>query len=90
MIYDEPIRWPRLYATAALAGAGAGLLVALGIFPATPHQVTAWVRSFDDHLIGLMSAMLFGAIVGLTLTGVAHLGVRWQLRRRSGPRTDQP
>jgi hypothetical protein len=90
MSFEEPIRWHRLYTGAALAGAGAGLFVALGIFPATPDQVIAWVRSFDDHLIGLIAAMLFGAVIGLTLTAVAHLGVRWQLRRRSGPGSDRP
>ena len=90
MSIEEPFRWHRLYTAAALAGAGAGLLVALGIFPATPPQLTAWVRSFDDELIGLVATMLSGAVIGLALTAVAHLGVRWQLRRRSGPRSDRP
>ena len=82
MIFDEPIRWRRLYAAAALAGALAGLLVVLGVFPATPPQVTAWIRSFDNESVALLLTVISGALIGLALTAVAHLGVRWQLRRR--------
>ncbi|HYF40531.1 MAG TPA: hypothetical protein VD930_12630 [Gemmatimonadales bacterium] len=79
----QPFRWSRLYKAAALAGALAGLAVVLGLFPATPPQVTAWIRNFDNELAALTATMLAGAIVGLLLTAVAHLGVSWQLRRRS-------
>jgi hypothetical protein len=82
MGYDKPIRWPRLYAAAAVAGAIAGLLVALGMFPATPAQVTAWIRGFDNEFVGLIATMASGAIIGLALTATAHLGVLWQLRRK--------
>lgn len=79
---DRPFRWRRMYAAAALAGAGAGLFVVLGLFPATPPQVTAWIRSFNNEFVALLATLLSGAVIGLLLTAVAHLGVRWQLRRR--------
>jgi hypothetical protein len=71
-----------MYAAAALAGAAAGLFVVLGFFPATPLQVTAWIRSFDSELVALLATVLSGATIGLLLTAVAHLGVRWQLQRK--------
>jgi hypothetical protein len=79
-----------MYAAAVLAGAAAGLFVVLGLFPATPPQVTAWIRSFDNEFVALLMIMISGAVIGLVLTAVAHLGVTLQLRRRSGPRTDRP
>jgi hypothetical protein len=76
--------WRLLYAAAFLAGAGLGLLVVLGALPAIPHQVTTWIRS-SDKFLALLVLVIGGALVGLTLTAVAHLGVTWQLRRRSKP-----
>jgi hypothetical protein len=79
-----------MYAAAALVGAGAGLFVVLGLFPATPPQVTAWIRGLENEFLALLVILLGGALIGLALAAVAHLGVVWQLRRRSGPRTDRP
>jgi hypothetical protein len=81
---NEATNWRRLYAAAALAGAGVGLLVVLGTLPATPHQVTTWIRGVD-RLVAWLVCLTGGALVGLALTAVAHLGVTWQLRRRSKP-----
>lgn len=89
MTLDDNLRWRRMYAWAALGGAAVGLLVLLGLFPAIPPQVTAWLDSADSTE-ALLVPTLGGALVGLALAAVAHLGVVWQLRRRSGPRTDKP
>ena len=78
---DQP-RWGRLYAAATLAGAGVGLLVLLGMLPSTPPQLTSWIRSVDPE-VAFLTLILGGALIGFTLTAVAHLGVRWQLSRRS-------
>ncbi len=86
----EPLKWPRMYAAAAIAGAFAGLCVVLGLFPATPPQVTAWIRGVDNEFLALLLVLVSGALIGLALAAVAHLGVILQLRRRSGPRTDKP
>jgi len=67
----------------ALAGAALGLLVVLGLLPAIPPQVTAWLESFDNKAVAVLVTILGGALIGLALTAVAHLGVRWQLRQRS-------
>ena len=83
---NEATNWRHLYAAAALAGAGVGLLVVLGALPAIPHQLTAWIRGADKLMAWLVS-LTGGALVGLALTAVAHLGVIWQLRRRSKPGT---
>jgi hypothetical protein len=81
---NEATNWRHLYAAAALAGAGVGLLVVLEALPATPHQVTTWIRG-ADKLVAWLVSLTGGALVGLALTAVAHLGVIWQLRRRSKP-----
>jgi hypothetical protein len=86
----EPLKWGWLYTAAVLAGAGAGLFVVLGLFPATPPQLTAWIRGFENEIVALLLILLAGALIGLALAAVAHLGVIWQLRRRSGPRSDRP
>lgn len=83
MTFDEPFSWPRLYAAAAGAGAAVGVLLVLGLLPATPPQVTTWLRGADNKLLALLVPIVGGALMGLALTAVAHLGVRWQLRRRS-------
>jgi hypothetical protein len=87
--FHEPTNWRRLYATVGLAGALVGLLVVLRRFPAIPAQVTTWMDSVGKTTAVLV-LILGGALVGLMLTAVAHLGVVLQLRRRSGPRTDRP
>jgi hypothetical protein len=81
---DEATNWGHLYAAAALAGAGVGLLAVLGALPATPHQLTTWIRG-ADKLVAWIVLLSGGALVGLALTAVAHLGVIWQLRRRGKP-----
>ena len=81
---EEATNWRHLYAAAALAGAGLGLLVVLGALPATPHQVTTWIHGADKSVAWLVS-LTTGALVGLALSAVAHLGVIWQFRRRSKP-----
>lgn len=85
----EPLQWRRLYVAAALGGGAVGLLVVLQLFPAIPPQVTAWMNSVDETEALMVSSMV-GALVGLALAAVAHLGVVLQLRHRSGPRTDKP
>lgn len=84
---DTAHSWRRLYAAAALAGAALGLLVALGAFPATPHQVTAWIGGFGTRWVAVLVSLTTGALFGLALAAVAHLGVNRQLRRRSKPGT---
>jgi hypothetical protein len=83
MIFDPRTQWRRLYAAAALAGAAAGFCLALGLFPATPPRVAAWVRSSESAFVPPLVTSVLGALIGLILTAVAHLGVHWQLRRRS-------
>jgi hypothetical protein len=88
--FHEPTNWPRLYQGAALAGAALGLLVALELLPAIPSQVTARLESFNSRSLAILVSVLSGALVGVALTAVAHVGVTWQLRRRSRPRTGNP
>jgi hypothetical protein len=78
---DTATNWRRLYAAAAVAGGGLGLLVALGALPAIPHQVATSLRSFDDPSSAWIVSIIGGALIGLALAAVAHLGVAWQLRR---------
>ena len=78
----EQLRWGRLYAAATLAGASLGLVVLLGLLPSIPTQLTSWIRSADAE-VAVLTLVLGGALIGFTLTAVAHLGVRWQLSRRS-------
>jgi hypothetical protein len=67
--------------TATLAGATLGVLLALGALPAVPQQVTTWVRSADNKVVPLLALVAGGALIGLSVTAVAHVGIRWQLRR---------
>lgn len=80
----DPLNWGRLYLAATLAGAFLGVLVVLGAVPDTPEQLTTWMRGVD-HEVAVLVVVLGGAAMGLALAAVAHLGVRWQLRRRSRP-----
>jgi hypothetical protein len=79
---DNRLNWPRLYLAATLAGAALGLLVALGVLPEIPDQLTDWLRTVDK-MVGVSVLLLGGAAVGFVLAVVAHLGVRWQLRQRA-------
>lgn len=81
---NEATNWRHLYAAAALAGAAVGLLVVLGALPAIPRQLTTWIRA-ADKLVAWLVSLTGGALVGLALTAVAHLGVIWQLRRSAKP-----
>ena len=76
------LNWVRLYAAATLAGAGLGILVILGALPGTPQQLTSWIQSVDAE-VAILVVVLGCAVMGFALTAVAHLGVRWQLRRQS-------
>ena len=78
----EQLRWSRLYAGATLAGACLGLLVVFEVIPYIPPQLSSWMRSGDTEVAGL-TIVVSGALVGFFLTAIAHLGVRWQLRRSS-------
>ena len=66
----EQTNWPRLYATAALLGAGFGLLSTLGLLPSAPD----WPA---------LVTIAGGALTGVLLAGAAHLGVCLQLRRQA-------
>jgi hypothetical protein len=77
-----------LYAAAALAGTGVGVLLVLGLLPAIPPQVTAWIRGVDDKVLAVLVPIVSGALMGLVLAAVAHLGVVWQLRWRGKSRVD--
>lgn len=81
MMFSENIRWRRLYMTATLAGAALGLLLALNALPAVPQPVTTWVRGADNKVEPVLALVAGGALIGLALTAVAHVGIRWQLRR---------
>ena len=80
------LKWGRLYAAVTLAGACLGLLVVLRLLPSIPPQLTSWMRTVDSEL-AILTLVLGGALIGFTLTAVAHLGIRWQLHQRS--RIDQ-
>ena len=84
MIHDRT-DWRRLYAVAALLGGGFGLLLALGLLPAAPAWPEGWGLSPISAGLALLLPPAAGALVGLALAAMAHLGVRWQLRRRTGP-----
>jgi hypothetical protein len=86
--FGKPEHWPRLYAAAALAGAVLGVLVGFELLPAIPPQVTAFLRRLGDKLIAVLVSVAGGAVAGLALAAVAHLGVVWQLRRRGKSRVD--
>jgi hypothetical protein len=79
---DEKTNWSSLYGTAALIGAGFGLLLGLGALPAAPQWPAAWGVEGIGPVAALLLPVAGGALVGLLLAGAAHLGVRYQLRRR--------
>jgi hypothetical protein len=79
----ETTNWPRLYAVAALIGAGAGLLLSLGALPSAPEWPAQWGVPATSRILIIVTPIAGGALVGVILAAVAHLGVRYQLRRRS-------
>jgi hypothetical protein len=80
---DETTNWPRLYATAALLGAGFGILLSVGALPSAPDWPGEWEMATPRGLGRIVVVVAGGALVGLVLAAAAHLGVRYQLRRRS-------
>jgi hypothetical protein len=80
---DPATNWPRLYAIAVLLGAGFGLLLSLGILPSAPTWPAGWGMDATSRWSSIVIPVAGGALVGLALVAAAHLGVRFQLRRRS-------
>lgn len=84
---EQPTNWRQLYSMAVILGAGFGLLLSVGGVPSAPDWPADWGSTTTSPLAGVLIPVAGGALVGLILAGAAHLGVRYQLRRRSGPRT---
>jgi hypothetical protein len=80
---DETTNWPRLYSLAALIGAGAGLLLSLGGLPSAPDWPAGWGMETTSSIATFVIPVAGGALLGVALAAAAHLGVRYQLRRRS-------
>ena len=81
---DPKTRWPRLYAMAVSLGAGFGLLLSLGALPSAPEWPAGWGVDATSRWTAIVVPVAGGALLGLVLAAAAHLGVRLQLRRRSG------
>ncbi|HEU4473621.1 MAG TPA: hypothetical protein VFR72_02225 [Gemmatimonadales bacterium] len=81
---DPETNWPRLYGLAVALGAGFGLLLSLGVLPSAPEWPDGWDMNTTSRWSAIVIPVAGGALVGLLLAGAAHLGVRFQLRRRSG------
>jgi len=82
---DATTNWPRLYSSAALTGAAFGLLLSIGALPSAPDWPADWGAEAMGSVAALLVPVAGGAVVGLVLAAAAHLGVRYQLRRRSKP-----
>jgi hypothetical protein len=82
---DEMTNWPQLYSTAALLGAAFGFLLSIGALPSAPDWPAAWGLEPTNPIGAILVPVTGGAVVGLALAAAAHLGVRYQLRRRSKP-----
>lgn len=80
---DATTNWARLYSVAALLGAGFGLLLSIGALPSAPDWPAEWGVQPASPSRTLIVPVIVGAVVGLVLAGAAHLGVRYQLRRRA-------
>jgi hypothetical protein len=88
---ERRTRWPTLYATGLLAGAGVGLLLSLAGSPAAPDWPTDWSVNETSRWNAIVYPVAGGAVVGLLLAAAAHVGMLLQLRRRSGSvRSDRP
>jgi hypothetical protein len=83
---DRITSWPRLYATAALAGAAAGFLLGMGALPSAPDWPDYWETGMRSGIAALLVPLAGGSLIGLLLAGAAHLAVRTQLRRDSRSR----
>jgi hypothetical protein len=62
--------------------------LSLGALPSAPDWPSSWGMEPTSRMITLVVPLVGGALVGLVLAAAAHIGVRLQLRRRSGVRTD--
>ncbi|MGH7580833.1 MAG: hypothetical protein ACREM9_11715 [Gemmatimonadales bacterium] len=82
---DLKTNWPGLYATAVVLGAGLGLLLSLGVLPSAPDWPAGWGMDPTSRWTVIVVPVAGGALLGLVLAAAAHLGVRFQLRRRSTP-----
>jgi hypothetical protein len=82
---DQATNWPRLYSMAALLGAAFGLLLSIGALPSAPELPATWDLEATSSIGAILVLVTGGALVGLFLAAAAHLGVRYQLRRRSKP-----
>lgn len=80
---DERTNWPRVYSTAVLLGAGFGLLLSLGALPSAPDWPSRWGVDPSSRIVTIVVPVAGGTLVGLVLAAAAHIGVRFQLRRRS-------
>jgi hypothetical protein len=76
--------WPRLYAAAMLAGAALGVLLVLRVTPAVPQQLSGWLAGANNKPLTIIAPIACGALFGLMLAALSHLGVRWQLRNSGG------
>jgi hypothetical protein len=85
---DETTNWWRLYSVAVLIGAGSGLLLSIGALPSAPEWPADWGVESPNLVGAILVPVTAGAVVGLVLAAAAHLGVRYQLRRRSKPGGD--
>jgi hypothetical protein len=81
---ERRTRWPRLYATGILAGAGVGLFLSLAGSPAAPDWPGDWSANETSRWNAIVYPIAGGVVVGLILAAAAHLGAILQLRRRSG------
>jgi len=80
---DERTNWPGLYASAVLLGGGFGLFLSLGMLPSAPDWPSEWGVEPTNRMLTIVVPVVGGALVGLVLAAAAHIGVRYQLRRRS-------
>jgi hypothetical protein len=85
---DERTNWSRVYALGVILGAGFGLLLSLGVLPSAPDWPPEWELVPAGRVASIVVPVAGGSLVGLALAAVAHLGVRFQLRRQSDRRID--
>ena len=80
---DQTTDWLRLYSIAALLGAAFGVLLSIGALPSAPEWPAGLALNTTSPIDTFLVPATGGAVVGLVLAAAAHLGVRYQLRRRS-------